>query len=116
MAIDLDQGVYHLERWEVPPAAPAAPPDPRAPIDLTPPQAAAGSFAPSGIPQQLPDSVRISRVETPAGYVEWGAVGVEFDRDGTATPAVLTLAGVDGAALALEILPLADTIRIHEVE
>lgn len=114
LTLDLDEGTWHMERFEVPPpeAAPAPARDPRQPVSLVPPRPEQGGFEPLPGNGRLPRQVHLARVETPDGSVEVGAVGVEFARDGTATPAVLWLANDAGSSLGLEILPLADAVRI----
>jgi hypothetical protein len=119
LTLDLDEGTFQMERFEVPPPelGPAPPRDPREPLSLSPPRPEQGRFEP--LPDgdgRLPRQVRFSRAETPDGPVEGGAVGVEFARDGTATPAVLWLASDAGSSLALEILPLADAVRVRAAE
>jgi prepilin-type N-terminal cleavage/methylation domain-containing protein len=119
LTLDLDAGTFQMERFEFPPPAaePAPERDPREPLSLSPPRPEQGRFEP--LPDgdgRLPGPVRLERVETPDGPVEAGAVGVEFARDGTATPAVLWLANDAGSSLALEILPLADAVRIRAPE
>ena len=90
-----------------------------APISLAPPRG----------PARVPAAARHVRtrdrsssrccfqaVETPEGTIDRGEAFVVFERDGTANPTEIVLADDDGHALALEVLPLADTVRIHDVE
>lgn len=121
LALDLDASRRHLERWDVPDAEPAdaGPRDTRALPDLSAPRPPEGRFAPVERgpvgPHVLPERVWFERVETAEGVVERGTVGVEFAQDGSASPAVIRLANDRGDALSLEVLPLADTVRIHAV-
>lgn len=116
VAIDLDGGRYQLEVFETPPPEPPAERDPRGPVDLAAPRAAAGSFLPvpgkMGFTQRLSERIWIREVETAAGVQTRGAAGVEFFQDGSATAAVIALANDDGDGLAVQVLPLADTVRI----
>ena len=41
---------------------------------------------------------------------------IAFERDGTASATQVVLADEDGHALAVEVLPLADAVRILDVE
>jgi len=120
VAIDLDAGFTRLERWELaPPPEADEPRDPRAPVDLSAPRTDTGSYQPlptrHGRGRYLPEDVFVASVETPEGPVSRGAVGVAFERDGSATPARIVLAHASGDALELEVLPLADQVRVHVV-
>ena len=55
-------------------------------------------------------------VETPSGSVDRGEAFVVFERDGTASPTEIVLSDGDGHALALEVLTLAEAVRIRDVE
>jgi prepilin-type N-terminal cleavage/methylation domain-containing protein len=119
LAIDLDREQYRLETFEVPEAPAPAERDPREPIDLAAPRPAEGSFLPIrarlGRMQQLPDGITFDEIETEDGVQRTGLVGVEFFQDGSATAAVIGIGSNDGEGLELEVLPLADTVRVHVV-
>ena len=90
------------------------------PIPMAPPRAGMREFRPLpgmfGRPNPIEDSLLFQAVETPDGSVDRGEAFVEFERDGTASPTEIVLGDDDGHALALEVLPLADAVRIHDVE
>jgi prepilin-type N-terminal cleavage/methylation domain-containing protein len=120
LAIDLDLDRVHLERFEPAPPPSAEARDPREPVDLSPPRPAEGRFEPlptrQGRGRRLDEEVFVASIETPEGPVNHGIVGLGFFQDGSATPARIRLANADGDALELELLPLADMVRIHVVE
>jgi len=127
LAIDLDRGSYWLE-WFVTQAEsigePELPPvlDLRgsAPIPMAPTREAAREFRPLpgmfGRETAIEESLLFQAVETPEGSIDQGEAFVVFERDGTASPTEIILADDDGHALALEVLPLAEAVRIHDVE
>jgi prepilin-type N-terminal cleavage/methylation domain-containing protein len=52
-------------------------------------------------------------LDTEDGWIDSGEVAIVFDRDGTSSYSELILEGESGDARALEILPLADAVRVH---
>jgi prepilin-type N-terminal cleavage/methylation domain-containing protein len=120
LAIDLDLDRVHLERFEPTPPPSTEPRDPREPADLTPPRPSEGSFQPlptkQGRGRRLHEDVFFASIETPEGPVDRGIVGLGFFQDGSATPARIRLANADGDALELEVLPLAETVRVRVVQ
>lgn len=119
LALDLDDASFRLELWAN--AAPETEPaDPRAPIDLSPPRPAGGSFEPvptqQGRPRLLDEDVFIAWVETAEGEVDDGVASVAFFEDGSATAARIRLETHAGEGVELEVLPLADSVRVHAVE
>jgi len=127
LAIDLESGSYWLEWFVTEAEALGEVEEPPAldlrgatPISLAPPRAVGREFRPLpgmfGRANQIDASLRIQAVDTPDGSVERGEAFVVFERDGTADPREIVLADDDGHALALEVLPLADAVRIHDVE
>ena len=127
LAIDLEGGSYWLE-WLVteaeaqglPEATPVLDLRGAGPISLAPPRTGLREFRPLagkfGRANPLEDSLHFEGVDTREGTIDRGGAFVEFGRDGTANPMEIVLADDDGHALALEVLPLADTVRIHDVE
>ena len=119
VALDLDRARFHLEQLETPPPAEPAPRDPRQPVDLSAPRTEAGSFQPlrsrHGRDQTLADGVLFGSVETEEGIVETGSVAVDFWQDGSSGAARIVLANRDGDAIELQVLPLADAVRIHAI-
>jgi type II secretion system protein H len=128
LLLDVPGGVWRVE-WSVSearaqglPETETAPLDLRgdAPVSLVPPGDRELRFHP--VPNQfgrdsaLEGDVFFEGVETPEGWLESGEVSVEFDVDGTTEPAVIRLADADGRALRVEVLPLADAVRVvHDV-
>ena len=126
LAVELDAGVYQLE-WlqsdgaEVDEAPRGAAPGTRqGSIVLSAPPAQELAYA--AIPgifgklSKIGENVTITGVETPGGWVDLGEAYVYFERDGTSSYTTIVLAGEDGHELSIEILPLADTVRILDEE
>jgi type II secretion system protein H len=118
---DLDESLYWTE-WEVAeeePAAPAAAGSDRPP-SLSPPERAASAFVPrpdpSGRGWRLDDDVVFGGVEIDSGVVERGRLSLAFESDGTTDRVRILLARPDGRALALEVRPLAEAVRIVDGE
>jgi len=126
LAIDLDSGTYKLE-WQGADAADAArPPAPPtepgvdAPLSLAAPPTAERSFeavpGPLGKSEALGRGVEFAWIETPGGDVDFGDAFITFEGDGTSSYTVLFLDEPGGRKLALEILPLAEAVRILDEE
>ena len=126
--IDLEGGGYRVEWWVteaqnlgVPEEAPP-PLDLRGqgPIPMTPAQTGAAEYLPLpgllGRFEWLGDSVVITGVDTEAGFTDRGEVAIEFDYDGTASDTSVHLEDENGRRIALDVLPLADGVRIHVEE
>ena len=122
LAIDLDAGTYKLE-WQGKGAKNAAPQPKREiepgidpPLSLAPPPAAERSFqsllGPLGHLETLGKGVEFGWIETPGGEVDFGEAFITFEGDGTSSYTMLVLNEPGGRELALEILPLADAVRI----
>ncbi len=85
-------------------------------ISLEPPARAQQDFF--ALPGKIGDfkwlegDITIARVETPGGSVNHGEALVFFERDGTSSFTTIALDDEDGRRVILEILPLADTVRI----
>jgi hypothetical protein len=85
---------------------------------MTPPIAQAAEFRPlpgvSGRFEPLDSTVFFSGVETSEGFQDRGEIAIEFDYDGTASDTSLHLDDDSGRSLILDVLPLADGVRVHE--
>lgn len=126
LAVDLDAGTYRLE-WQGEGARDAAP-QPKtnlevgveATLSLAPPPAVERSFqsisGPLGKLEHLDGGVEFGWIETPGGEVDFGEAFVTFEGDGTSSYTILVLNEPGGSELALEILPLADAVRILDEE
>jgi len=127
LAIDLESGSFWLE-WFVTQAeaigeseiAPVLELRGATPIPMAAPREATREFRPLpgmfGRAKTLEASILFHGVQTPEGNVDRGEAFVVFERDGTASPSEIVLGDEDGHALALEVLPLAEAVRIHDVE
>ncbi len=121
LVMDIEGAAYRVE-WEVSDPEPSPPPvaGGRSRVELAAPSTARTRFEP--VPGQLgdvstlPDDVFFGAIETPDGVMDSGVVSVVFDRDGTATTAFVTLENQLGQTVILEVLPLADRIRVHDVD
>jgi hypothetical protein len=127
LTIDLDAGTYKLE-WQseggaenvAPKPKPEFGPDSSPRLSLAPPPVVERSFqslsGPLGRVEHLGSGVEFGWIETPGGDVDFGEAFVTFEADGTSSYTVLVLNEPGGHELALEILPLADTVRIIDEE
>jgi len=126
LVIDLDAATYKLE-WQGNAAAAAAPkpkletePGLGAPLSLAPPPAAERNFqalsGPLGRLEHLEKGVEFGSIETPGGEVDFGEAFITFESDGTSSYTMLVLNEPGGRELALEVLPLADAVRILDEE
>ncbi|MGE4606318.1 MAG: prepilin-type N-terminal cleavage/methylation domain-containing protein [Myxococcota bacterium] len=130
LVIDIEHGRYGLEWERTDPSAETQRP---APDDLTyasddplftrsdrislaPPASAESAFAPlpglMGRVEPLPHKIEFTGVETSGGWVNLGEVIVRFERDGSSSFSEIVLADSGGHEAHLEILPLADSVRI----
>lgn len=62
------------------------------------------------------EGVRIAGIETAGDWVEKGDVGIEFDSDGTTTPAAVFVDDENDRRLRITVLPLADGVTIENEE
>ena len=126
LVIDLDEATYKLE-WQGNAAADAAPkpkpktePGARVQLSLAPPPAAERSFqtllGPLGRLEHLGKGVEFGWIETPGGEVDFGEAFITFEGDGTSSYTMVVLNEPGGRELALEVLPLADAVRILDEE
>ena len=87
-------------------------------VSLKPPVRTERQFAPIpgpiGRKEFLSDGVEFLEIETTGGWVESDETFVTFEPDGTASFTAIVLENSDGQQLILEILPLADTVRIYD--
>jgi prepilin-type N-terminal cleavage/methylation domain-containing protein len=121
LLIDLDRFSYHVE-WEI------ETPESNSNLSLLdyderkrrliePPQDDRG-FEPiperSGMNTELVDPIVFDGVHTPEGWIEEGTFGLIFEYDGTTQPTSIVLSdGTDNQRI-LEVLPLADFVRISD--
>lgn len=126
LSIDLDAGTYQLE-WQGDrpveprePALPALEPEPRKQLSLAPPAAKERSFetlqGPLGKIETLRGGIEFAWIETPGGETDFGEAHITFEGDGTSSYTLLVLNEPGGRELALEILPLAEKVRILDEE
>ena len=91
-----------------------------APLSLAPPPAVERSFqsllGPLGRLEHLGRGVEFGWIETPGGEIDFGDAFITFEGDGTSSYTMLVLNEPGGHELALEILPLADAVRIVDEE
>jgi prepilin-type N-terminal cleavage/methylation domain-containing protein len=123
--IDVDGGAYRVE-WLVVEDTPgdAAPEsdDPffgESAVDLSAPRAAERSFHPlagaMGRLALLDDGIEFAGVETTGGWISGGETSIHFERDGSADATTIVIEHESGLSVTLEVLPLADTVRVrHE--
>jgi len=125
--IDLEQSSYQLE-WLATDAGDGPEPDPRqkdaaagtSTLSLAPPRAEAASFRPLpglyGATRWLEDGIYFAKVETDQGETLDGKTSIEFENDGTTDGATIVLENDDGAAILVEVAPLADAVRVFDAE
>ena len=126
--LDLDDVSYTLE-WSPkaetqaelePETEPQFDANGREPLDLSAPSADERAFEP--LPGMLGDTVLmadeivISGVETPEGHLDSGQVEVVFETDGTASATTIFMDNSADRSLVLEVLPLADRVRIRDAD
>jgi len=125
LTVDLDDASYHLELWASEDAAPEDEPEPppggrRAAIDLRPPRAVGGAFEPlpdrRGRKRILDSDVFVASIATAEGETRHGTASVAFFEDGSATPALIRLENHSGNAVELDVLPLADSVRVRALD
>jgi prepilin-type N-terminal cleavage/methylation domain-containing protein len=130
LVIDIEARGYALE-WER--AQASARPPKRAPGDrtyssddaafsvsdslsLAPPEVDTRAFSPlpglMGRFEPLSRDIEFMGIETTGGWVELGEVSVRFERDGSSSFSTIVLADSSGNEAHLEILPLADSVRV----
>jgi len=144
LAVNLDTGTYQLE-WEgadandlpKPPTPPtstdlgaegspgqsattASDTGLEPPLSLAPPPVAERHYEPVPGPlgklETLGRGVEFAWIETPGGDTDFGDAYIGFEGDGTSTYTVLVLDEPGGRKLSLEILPIAEAVRIFDEE
>lgn len=119
LVLDLELGEYWTE-WESSSPQEPSPPDPAAQggsrVAMQPPARARGSFEPlpdrSGRATALEGEIVFAGVELDGGFAERGVLQLPFESDGSTRGARIVLARPEGDTLTLEVLPLADAVRI----
>lgn len=126
--IDLDGATFRVE-W-LAGGAVTETPQPSAPVEydvrgstplpLAAPPATRSEYQPIpgllGDTQVLESDLRFAGIETPEGWIEGGESFIGFDRDGTATYTEILIEDESGRQIALDVLPLADAVRIRDAE
>jgi len=126
--IDLDAASYRLE-WFLTEAEARGEDEPvsqpldlrgGAPLPLEAPRGAARAFRPLpgglGSDALLESSLAFRGVETPTGWVDRGETAIEFANDGTTEAAAVFLDDDSGRALVIDVLPLAEAVRVSDAE
>lgn len=86
-------------------------------IDLSPPTIAdEADYRPvngiAGQLEQLDDAIFFTGIETDGGWIDSGETWIRFERDGSTDPTTIEIEHESGPAAILEVLALADTIRV----
>jgi len=126
LMIDLDAGTYQLEWQGTRPVEKKVPKQPEfdqngeTKLSLAPPPLADQGFetlqGPLGKIETLGRGIEFAWIETPGGETDFGEAYITFEGDGTSSYTLLVLDEPGGHELALEILPLAETVRILDEE
>lgn len=86
-------------------------------IDLTAPRAAERAFRPLpgalGRFTLLDESIEFAGIETTGGWVDGGETFLRFERDGSVDATTIVIEHESGMSVTLEVLPLADTVRVR---
>ena len=122
--LDLESSGYRIEWWTTDPEEDET--EPEAPLDLRgsgrlpleAPRRAERDWHPmpgmSGSFVWLEEELTIAGVETAGEWVDHGDVPVEFDWNGTTAATTVHLGDETGRRLVLDVLPLADGVRITD--
>jgi prepilin-type N-terminal cleavage/methylation domain-containing protein len=126
LAIDLEAGTYKLEWMGKRPDDAAPRPKPKIELgvsnslSLAPPPSAERNFqslpGPLGKLEYLGKGVEFGWIEVHGEEVDFGEAFIIFEGDGTSSYTMLVLDEPGGREFALEILPLADRVRILDEE
>ncbi len=121
LVLDLDDAAYHVE-WQLRLDPASSQTDTLSYQDrqalLLAPPAPEWSFTPipvrAGNVTALREPLYFAGVDTPEGWIDDGIVYVYFDEDGTAESSSIVMTNdLDGRRI-LEVLPLADAVRIYD--
>ncbi len=121
LVLDLDNATYHLE-WQLRRDPESSEEETLSYQDrqalLFAPPLPEWSFEPipvrAGNTVALHDPLHFAGVDTPEGWIDDGIVYVHFDEDGTAEPSAIVMANDLDNRRILEVLPLADAVRIYD--
>jgi type II secretory pathway pseudopilin PulG len=127
VVIDIDAGSYQLE-WlvtEEEASGDPAPAEPAAldlrgntPLPLAAPREAQREYRPlpGGLGRRtaVDYELAFAGIETPEGWTDRGEVFIAFDRDGTTAYTAIVLDDDSGQTVTLDVLPLADAVRIRD--
>ena len=116
LVLDLEAGSYWTE-WETPEAAAAPAPGSEAPrVAMSAPAREGRRFTPlpdrSGRATAFGEGVFLAGIELDSGVVDRGVFQLPFEADGSSESARILLSLPEGTGLTLELLPLAETVRI----
>ncbi len=122
LLIDLEENAYRIEWTGTDETgdqeAAIVPGGAGAELDLSPPRIAEREYRPLpsrfGRLTRLADNLAFVGVEALGGWVKRGDFYIAFARDGTANHATIVLDDDSGHSVSLDVLPLADVIRIHD--
>jgi prepilin-type N-terminal cleavage/methylation domain-containing protein len=121
MLIDLEANAYRIE-WTGTDEfddleTESVPVGTEAVLDLSPPGNTEQEYRPLpsrfGRLDRLDDDISFVGVETRGGWVRKGNSYIAFAQDGTADHATIVLDDETGQSISLDVLPLADVVRIH---
>jgi hypothetical protein len=126
LAIDLEAGTYQLEWQGLGARNEAKQPKPKTQsgvntrLSLAAPPKNERSFQPISGPlgriEHLGGGIEFGWIEVHGDEVDIGEAFIEFEGDGTSSYTMLVIDEPGGRELALEILPLADAVRILDEE
>ncbi len=129
LLLDLESQGYRLEQWTTEALATGQDPDEDAPVVAIPGQRVIELAAPRDEERDwypvagrlgsfvwLDDGLRIAAVERAGDVAETGDVGVAFAWDGTTEPTLITLTDDGERQIEVDVLPLADAVRIVHVD
>lgn len=125
--IDLEGGAYRLEWLGLATEEDEAAHTPveydvrgATPLPLAAPQTRRGEFEPvpgrTGDFRFLESELFFAGIDTPEGWIDQGDSYIAFDRDGTGEYTEIVIDDDSGRQIALEIEPLADAVRVRDVE
>lgn len=129
LLVDLESQGYRLEQWTTEALAtgreeeeevPVVIVGGQTPIELSAPRDSERDWHPLagrlGSFAWLEDGLRFTGIERAGDFVETGDVGIVFAWDGTTDPTVIGLADEGERRIEVDVLPLADAVRIEHVD